>query len=188
MPDQLDKALFLLGLTLFTLGQVVLNILGPASQDQSPIDYAHWLLLIGSVLLIPLAARLPRRGFHLLSGPVLLIGIVCIIGMNAIDFVYWILPHELDMELYRHLVVQPSVWQPFMRFGPNELFITGLLLPSLGFIRFSDRKTWIASGLVVAGLASMIFGTQWFNVIGYSLVIVGYGLHFFALNPRAATA
>lgn len=187
MPDRLDKALFLIGLTLFTIGQVALNILGPASQDQSPIDYAHWLLLTGSVSLIPLAARLPRRGFHLISGPVLLIGIVCIIGMNAIDFVYWTLPHELDMELYRHLVAQPSVWQPFMRFGPNELFITGLLLPSLGFVRISQRVTLIASGLVISGLATMIVGTQWFNVIGYGLVIAGYGLHFYR-TPNSGQA
>ena len=174
MPNRTDQILFLSGLVLFMLGQVQLNLLGPASQSQAPIDWAHWTLLLGASLLIPFAARLPRTLFGSIAGIILIAGIVFIIGMNAIDFVFWGLDDEMDGQLYRAIVDEPAIWGVFMRWGPGEIFTTGIGLPSLLYW----RRSRLGTGLVALGLAIMIFGTQWYNVIGYSVVTAGYFLNF----------
>lgn len=181
MPDRIDKAMFLLGLVLFTAGQVVLNILGAASQDQHPIDYAHWLLLLGTVLLIPYTARLPREGFNLIISPVLLLSIVAMIGMNILDFTFWALPPELDGDVYRALSAEPTLWLPFMIAGPNEIFVTALVLPSLTLFKTSR----VGTILVVAGAITMAIGTHWFNVAGYLLMIAGFFFNFEQLKEEA---
>ena len=178
MPDRIDKALFLLGLLVYTAGQVMLRLTDTAMRDQHPVDFTHWLLLIGVVLLIPYAARLPRRGFHLVTGPVLILGIVAVIGMNILDFAFWALPPDLDGPFYEAVSDKQSVWWPFMRYGPNELFITAFVLPSLMLFKVSR----IGTGLVIAGALTMAIGTQWFNVLGYVLVIAGYFLCFDCLR------
>lgn len=185
MPDRIDKTLFLAGLGVFTLGQLLLNLLGPASQDQVPIDWAHWALILGAALLIPFAARLPRRGLGLLAGPVLIAGVLAVVGMCVIDFIFWSLPADLDRTLYENLSAEPAIWQVFMRWGPNEVFVAGLLLPSLLYFPVSRAGT----GLVLAGALTMAVGTHWWNVAGYVLVIAGYALCFgFAPWTRSAPA
>jgi hypothetical protein len=68
MPARLEKVLFLVGLTAYTVGQVVINSLRNALHTQSPIDDAHWLLLIGVVLLVPFAVNLRGNILSFLSG------------------------------------------------------------------------------------------------------------------------
>lgn len=184
MPDRIDKALFLMGFAVFTAGQVMLRLFDSAARGAQPVDYTHWLLLIGVVLLIPYTARLPRRGFHLVTAPVLLLGIVATIGMNILDFVFWALPPELNGDIYRVLSVESSIWWPFMRYGPNEFFITAFVLPSLTLFHVSR----VGTGLVIAGAVTMALGTEWFNVAGYILVIAGYFLCFDRLRPSTQAA
>ena len=177
MPDRIDKSLFLLGLGVFTAGQVMLRFFDSAARSAMPIDVTHWLLLIGVLLLIPYAARLPREGFNRIVGPVLLLGIVATIGMNILDFVFWALPAGLDGDVFQVLRTEPSIWQPFMRLGPNEFFVTALVLPSLMLFKVSR----IGTALVVAGAVTMAVGTEWFNVAGYVLMIGGYFFNFDSL-------
>ena len=170
----LAKTLFLSGLLVYTCGQILIN-LGPEFTDnQRPIDYAHWLLLIGVLLLIPLTARLPRDWFSYIGAPILIVGIACVIGMCVLDFIFWSLPtSEQKQKLATHLINTPAIWTPFITVGPNIIFNVGLLLPSLSYF----RRSKVGTILVIAGSLVIFIGTQWFNVIGYVIVLVGYSMN-----------
>lgn len=173
MPDRMDKALFLNGLLVFLGGQVAINAFGAVTRDVIPVDITHWLMPCGAALMIPFAARLPRKGAAIALAPLLLTGIVGVIGMCVIDFVFWSLPDaEFRAELARTLMDTPAVWQPFMRWGPNEIFTAGLALPSLLYW----RKSRVGTVLVLLGAIVMAIGPSWFNVAGYVLITAGYAL------------
>ncbi|WP_417493738.1 hypothetical protein [Maricaulis sp.] len=179
-PKRIDRILFIAGLAIYVTGQILIN-LGPGfTEQQAPIDYAHWLLIIGVLFLIPFAGRLPRRNIHLIGIPLLLAGVCFVIGMCVIDFIFWSIPDaELKRALASHLIATAVIWEPFMVFGPNTIFNLGLLLPSLSYFRASRTGTI----LVILGTLVIVVGTQWFNVIGYLIVLAGYVLNFDLLKP-----
>tara|TARA_R110002095_G_scaffold46246_2_gene41467 strand:+ start:863 stop:1453 length:591 start_codon:yes stop_codon:yes gene_type:complete len=184
-PKYWDKALFVGGLAIYALGQILINLGPDFTTQQAPIDYAHWLLIVGVLFLIPFIGRLPRQNIHLVTIPLLLAGIGFVIGMCVIDFVFWSLSDpELERALARHLIATPVIWQPFMVFGSNTVFNLGLLLPSLSYFRASRLGTI----LVILGTLVIFVGTQWFNVIGYLIVLAGYALNFNLLKPAGPLA
>ena len=175
MPTRLDRGLFLAGLAIYAAGQLVITLLGWEMQNQRPVDFAHWLLIIGVALLIPYAARLPRRGLQIIASPVLIAGIIAVIGMCMIDFVFWALPSgEVENEVASILMAEPSLWTVFMKIGPNEVFMTGLLLPALAFFRTAR----IGTALVVVSALGILFTPQMFNAGLYSVLTIGYWLCF----------
>ncbi len=181
MFDRIDAWLFVMGLVIFTLGQIAINAFGAMTKDEIPIDVMHWLMLIGAVLLIPFAARLPRRGLALVASPLLILGIVCVIGMCVLDFVFWSLPDdELRGEVARRLMDTPMLWKPFIAWGPDDFFNLGLVLPTFLFFRVSKFGT----AFVVMGTLSIVIGTSWFNVAGYVLITLGYFMNFDLLRQR----
>ncbi len=181
-PTNADKLFFLFGLSIYAVGQLVISILQGALQSQKPIDYAHWLLLIGVFLLIPFSAKLPRHGLHRITSPVLLAGIVCVIGMCMLDFVFWAIPSpELKSEVAGHLIAADSIWQPFMKIGPNRIFMLGLALPSLAYYRAS----MLGTAFVIIGVGVVVLTPQWVNALGYSVIIIGYFLNFEILRSRS---
>ena len=176
MPDRRDRFLFLIGLAAYTVGQAVLAWLGPRSQDQTPIDYAHWLLLVGVFLLIPYAARLPRKGIALIASPVLLVGIVGVVGMCVVDLVFWALPAgELERQVFKELRQEPTIWGAFMQVLSNDVFMTGLLL--VGLLEYKVSK--VATALVIMSSVAILFTPQAFNAPLYAVMIIGFALAFF---------
>lgn len=174
-PGPSDRALFLVGLALYIFGQVLINLGQDFVEAQRPIDFAHWLLIAGVLFLVPFAARLPHRNIHLLTLPLLLAGIMFVIGMCVLDLVFWSLPDgDLERDIANHLVGTGAIWDPFMIYGSNHIFNAGLLLPSLSYF----RKSPVGTGLVVLGTLVIVLGVQWFNVVGYVLVAAGYALNF----------
>jgi hypothetical protein len=179
-PRYSDRVLFVLGLGIYTLGQVLINLGQGFVERQTPVDFAHWFLLIGGLFLLPFVGRLPRRNIHLITIPVLIAGIAFMIGMNVLDFIFWSLPNdEFEAELARRLIDTPVIWQPFITIGPNYVFTTGLVLPCLSYFKVS--RTGVL--LVIGGSLIMLVGTQWFNVVGYLVMIAGYVLCFDRLRP-----
>ena len=180
MPDRVERWTFIAGLVVFLAGQIGINAFGAMTKDEIAVDVIHWLMLIGVVLMIPFAANLPRKGLAMILSPLLLLGIVGVIGMCVIDFVLWSLPEpQFRGDVARALIDTGAVWQPFMRWGPGEVFVTGLALPSLLYVR---ESRW-GSVLVAVGAFTMAAGTAWFNPIGYCFMIVGYVLNFRVLHP-----
>lgn len=174
-PRYWDRVLFIAGLAIYTAGQVLINLGQPFVEAQRPVDFAHWGLLVGVVLLLPFAGRLPRRNIHLVTLPLLLAGVAFTIGMCVLDFVFWALPNgEMESEVARRLIDTPSIWGPFITFGPNYI-----LMPALSYWKVSR----LGPALVVLGVVVMFFGTHWFNVGGWALILAGYLFCFNGLRP-----
>lgn len=174
-PQRIDKALFVLGFLIYTLGQVLLNLGRDWVAAQQPVDFAHWCLLIGVVLFLPFVGRLPRRNIHLLSIPMMLAGITAIIGMCVLDFIFWSLPPgDLSREFYQHVSAEPSIWQVFIAIGPGWVFGVAISLPALSYWNVSR----IGTGLVVFGAIFLGATGRDLIVPGYLIVTLGYAMRF----------
>lgn len=170
-----ERALWLAGLAIYIVGQVLLRPGQDFVEAQRPIDFAHWALLVGGVMMLPLAGRLPWRNIHWLTIPLLYAGITALIGMCVLDFVFWALPNgEMENAVARQLIATPAVWSPFITFGPNYVFVTAVVLPCLSYLSISRMGVV----LVIAGSLVMLFGTQWWNVLGWVLILIGYAMCF----------
>ncbi|WP_417489315.1 hypothetical protein [Maricaulis sp.] len=179
-PRHIDRILFIAGLVIYTAGQVLLNLGQDFVAAQSPVDFAHWLLLTGALFLIPFVARLPWRNLHLITIPLMLVGIASVVGMCVLDFIFWSLPDgEFERQVAGHLIATPAIWQPFMAIGPNYIFGAGLMLPCLSY--WNRSRTGVV--LVVAGTAIIALLFHWFNVVGYTALTLGYVLCFDVLRP-----
>lgn len=179
-PDRSDEALLVAGLGLYTFGQILLRPGNDFVSAMQPIDYAHWSLYLGVVLMLPFAAKLPKRNIHILTIPMLLAGISCIIGMCVIDFIFWSLPDDVfEAELAQRLINTPVIWKPFITDGAGWLFSAAVALPALSYWRASR----VGVILVAAGTAIHAIGTHWFNVTGYATVALGYAACFRFWTP-----
>lgn len=131
------KISFITGLVFFLIGQIILSNGNDFVYAQEPIDFAHWFLLIGVVLLIPQVVSFPKKIFSLIGIPITLIGITCIIGMCVLDFIWWSFPsQEMRNEFTNHISEVPSIWKPFMSIGPSsKIFNLGLLILSFNYLK-----------------------------------------------------
>ncbi|GGG97628.1 hypothetical protein GCM10011416_14590 [Polaribacter pacificus] len=175
------KILFLSGLFFFLIGQLLLAKGNDFVYSQKPIDFAHWFLLIGVVLLIPQTVSFPRKFFSLIGTPLTLIGIVCIIGMCVIDFIWWSFPtDELRNEFTKHIGQVPSIWKPFMSIGPSsKIFNLGLLILSLNY--FEKGKLGILLILVANLILWHLIPLPYRLVFGYVLTLIGFAI---LLTPK----
>ncbi|MGB0891054.1 MAG: hypothetical protein ACPGUU_01790 [Flavobacteriaceae bacterium] len=171
------KILFVLGLLFETLGQMLLSNGNEFVYALRPIDFAHWSLLIGVVLLIPQIGNFGKSFFTYIGVPFILIGITCIIGMCVLDFIWWSQPtQEIRNEFAGQISKIPSIWKPFITIGPGFINL-GLLLLSLNYF----KKHKIGVLLIILATLIISFG----NFIPYRLIYVyfftalGYGLIFF---------
>jgi hypothetical protein len=170
------KILFLLGLAFELTGQILLSKGNDFVYSLKPIDFAHWSLLIGVFLLIPQVVSFPNRMFSYLGIPLALSGIVCIIGMCVLDFIWWSQPtQEIRNEFAGHLSKFPSIWKPFITSGPKYLNI-GLLFLSLNYFKQSKL------GVIIIIFTTLIFVNiipiPFKMIVGYSLTLIGFGIIF----------
>jgi hypothetical protein len=174
---KLNEFYFLLGLVLYTVGQFLIFIFYndiEALHSQEPIDFAHWFMLIGVLLLIPQIGNFPKSKWNYISSPTLILGIGLIIGMCVLDFVFWSLKEpELKRQVTEHLINTPEIWKPFMKFN-GLLFNLGLLTSS--FCYYQNSKT--GTLLVLIGTLAIYIGGGWINVLGYILLTIGFYINF----------
>ena len=166
---------FLLGLSLYTVGQFLIFIFfNVFNYSQEPIDFAHWFMLIGVLLLIPQIGNFPKSRWNYISSPTLILGIGLIIGMCVLDFVFWSLKEpELKRQVSEHLINTPEIWKPFMKFN-GLLFNLGLLTSSFSYYKNSKTGTL----LVLIGTLVIYIGGGWINVLGYILLTIGFYINF----------
>ena len=70
-----NEILFLLGLFTFTIGQYLIFIFFNDIEklhNQEPIDFSHWLMIIGVLLLIPQIGNFPKSKFKFIGSPSLI--------------------------------------------------------------------------------------------------------------------
>ena len=105
------KIIFIIGLICFLIGQIILAQGNDFVYEQQPIDFAHWFLFLGVVLMIPQVVSFPKSIYTYIGSPLTLIGIVCMIGMCVLDFIFWSYESvELRNEFFNHIghIFSPS--------------------------------------------------------------------------------
>jgi len=178
------RILFLIGISFFLAGQVILAKGNEFVYNQSPIDFAHWCLLIGAVLLIPQTVSFPKKFFSYIGIPLTLIGIVCIIGMCVLDFIWWSFPNEeMRIEFTNHISQIPSIWKPFITIGPSsKVFNLGLLILSLNYLE--KEKIGIAVLFIGTLFLWHIIPVPFRLVFGYSLTLIAFTIILFRKNIK----
>ena len=184
MPNRTDKILLLLGIISYWCGQTWIVNTGSMTKEQIAIDAIHWLMLVGAALMIPYAARLPRNGIALLAAPLWLIGIVLIIGMCVIDFVFWSLPDpEFSRAVADKLIATDPLWLPFIKYA-GAPFTIGLSLAGPAY--WSTTKVGV--GLVVIGGGVVMAWGVGSNPYGYAVIWAGYAWIFWSERREAIEA
>jgi hypothetical protein len=175
-PGGLNKVFFLIGLTFILIGQVLLAKGNDFVYNQEPVDFAHWFLLVGVVLLIPQTLSFPRKIFSLIGKPLTLVGIVCIVGMCVLDFIWWSFPtEEMRIDFTNHISQVPSIWKPFITIGPSsKVFNLGLLILSFNYLE--KRKLGIVIIFVANLILWHIIPVPFRLVFGYALTLIGFSL------------
>jgi hypothetical protein len=171
------KTLFIIGLLFEVIGQVILAQGNEFVYALKPIDFAHWSLLLGVVFMIPQVVTFPNKVFSNLGTPTAIIGIVCIIGMCVLDFIWWSQPtQEIRNEFAGHLSKFPSIWKPFISIGPNFLNV-GLFLLSLNYIK--QNKLGVL--LIILATLILFFGRfiPYRIIAVYSITAIGFALIFY---------
>jgi len=175
MKSRSNEFLLIAGLFIFAIGQFLIYQFGSTNKGVSSFDASHWLMLTGAVLYLPFSLSLPRRGVSLVASVLLTIGTICVIGMCVIDLVFWGLADDaLRSAVAGELENTPSIWQPFMLWGNEEVLMTGFMLAS--FLHVKESR--IGPLLVVVGSVLAIAGASWFNFLAYIFLIIGFAICF----------
>lgn len=169
------KVLGVIGLVFLIINQMMLLKGDAFIQEQAPIDFAHWFLLIGAVLTISFSYIFPKSIFNTVATVLTILGIVAHIGMSTIDFILWSFGDDhLGMNnLVLQLRDKPSIWLPFMTIGPSLLFI-GLATHAWKFIRTNPISALLTiSGSVMIGLSSFMWNDRNLIILAYLIFSVG---------------
>ena len=177
-----NEILFLLGLFTYTVGQYLIFIYFNDLEklhNQEPIDFSHWLMIFGVLLLIPQIGNFPKSRWNYIGSPTLILGIGLIIGMCVLDFVFWSLKEsELKRQVSEHLINTPEIWTPFMSVSGN-IFMIGLLTSSFNYF----KKSKLGVLLIFLGTLTVYLPLGgWDNIPGYLLITVGFYINF--INSR----
>lgn len=175
----INKIFFLTGLAFFLIGQIILTQGNDYVYSQEPIDFAHWFLLVGAVFMIPQVLSFPKNIYRYIGTPLTLVGIVCIIGMCVLDFIWWSFPDEESrVEFTNHISQVPSIWKTFITIGPSsKIFNLGLLILSLNY--FKKEKLGVALIFIATLILWHIIPVPFRLVSGYALTLIGFSIIFF---------
>ena len=157
------KTICLIGLSFFLISYIMFSQGSKLAYFQKPIDFAHWLNLIGAVLLVSFNKVFPKNTLHSVASFLTVLGAVAHIGLCTIDFIMWSFGDD-DISrnaLSEHISNTPSILYPFIIIGPSLLFI-GLALHAANFI-----KTHPISALMV------IIGAP---AVGFSFFVLKNGI------------
>lgn len=178
------KIFFLIGISFFLIGQIILTKGNEYVYSQKPIDFAHWFLLVGAVLMIPQTVNFPKKLFSYIGIPLTLIGITCIIGMCVLDFIWWSFPNEeMRREFTNHISQVPSIWKPFITTGSSSrVFNLGLLILSLNY--FKNKKIGVAIIFIATLFLWQLIPLAFRLVFGYSLTLIGFSYIFLKRDPK----
>ncbi len=173
-----QKVLFISGLTFLLISQLLLTQGNDFVYNQRPIDFAHWLLMLGVVLMIPRTIAFPKTLSGAVGITLTFTGIVCTIGMCVLDFVWWSFPNnQMRNEFTNHISQIPSIWKPFITIGSSsKVFNLGLLILSLTY--FKNAKIGVFTILLANLILWHVIPLPHRLVFGYLFTLIGFILIF----------
>lgn len=164
-----------LGLVLIILSQFLFSLGYEFLMSQEPIDFAHWSLLIGSLLLFGLWFNLPENLTKTIGLYVMTIGIAGVIGMCTIDIILWAANDDFDLkgQIFQLISDNKSISFPFLIIGPT-LFYMGVGISTYGlFTKFKWQVIVLNVGLLMIGIGHMIIDNRTIPVIGSIMLFIG---------------
>lgn len=169
------KICAIIGLTFLILNQILLLQGNEFIQTQKPIDYVHWLLLLGVLLSLSLNYIFSDGIFNNTATVLTSIGIIALSGQAVIDFLWW--SYGTDYEgmnnLANQIMERPSIRIPFMTIGP-ALFYLGLAIHAGKFIKKPIFWSLITIlGVVITGLGSFAFDSREIIILGHIILTIG---------------
>lgn len=177
------KALFTTGLILQIIGQISFSLHPEIINLMEPLDFIHWSILIGIVLITPYTLNFSQGIYYKIGAIISLMGITCFIGMCGVDFVLWAFKDDVTTRnlIIEKLIKEPSIWSPFMTVGPALLFI-GLSIQSLYYLRDNQWSViLVIIGASMAGIGELIL-TEYrivflfgYSVFAIGLLLIAYG-------------
>lgn len=175
------KYLAVTGLVFLIINQILLLGGNEFIQKQQPIDFAHWLLLIGAILCLSLNYIFSNSLFNNLATILTSLGVVALIGQATIDFLWW--SYGTDFEgmnaLTRQIMARPSIRIPFMTLGP-ALFYLGLIAHVVKYSKtHALRSIAVIIGVIGIGLGVFALDNRMLIVLGHISLTAGIGALIF---------
>ncbi|WP_420602456.1 hypothetical protein [Flagellimonas sp.] len=169
------KTICIIGLSLFVTSYWIFTKGNEFAHSQKPIDFAHWLNLVGAVLMLNLNNIFPKNKIGKIASSLTILGVVAFIGLNTIDFISWSFGNDNDSRnaFFNHLANTPAIAFPFVYIGPSLLFL-GLSIHAHNFI----KSNLIGYILTVFGAVFMGLGYFLWN----NLIYTAFGVTIFALG------
>jgi len=165
----------IIGLVLLIISQLLLSFGYEFLMSQKPIDFAHWSILVASLMLISLWFSLPKSITKSIGLILMTIGIGGIIGMCCIDFILWAADDqpELKDQIFQLISEHSSIRMPFLILGPT-FFYMGIGISTYGlFMKYKWQVSILNLGLLMIGLGHLIFNNRIIPVVGSVLLFVG---------------
>ncbi len=158
-------------------------------QSQQPIDYAHWLLLIGALLCLSVNYIFSDHIFSNLATVLTSLGVVALIGQATIDFLWWSYGTDLEgmYQLTNQVMENPSIRIPFMTIGP-ALFYLGLTAHAGRFFKTNTLWSVFAIiGVIGIGLGAFAFDSRMWIVVSHILLAIGMVILILKRKTRLQT-
>ena len=164
------------GLAFLILNQIFLLQGTEFIQTQQPIDYAHWLLLLGVLLSLSFNYIFSDGIFNNTATVLTSIGIIALTGQAVIDFLWWSYGTDYDgmNNLINQIMSRPSIRIPFITIGP-ALFYLGLAIHAGKFIRKQTLFSLVTIlGVLITGLGSFVFdNNRYIVILGHIVLSLG---------------
>ncbi len=130
------KTICIIGLSIFVISYWIFTKGNEFAHSQKPIDFAHWLNLIGAVLLLNFNKIFPKNKIGKVASILTTLGVIAFVGLNTIDFISWSFGNDNNgrIEFFNQLADTPAIAFPFVYVGPSLLFL-GLSTHALNFFK-----------------------------------------------------
>jgi hypothetical protein len=169
---------------LLTAGQTLLAQGYAFVMAQRPLDWSHWLLLLGAVTLTWRLTEIPVGWLGRLGRLATVAGGAAFIGMSVIDFILWCLPSDAARQAFSSQVLQaPTISLPFVSVGPSLLFVGlgAMVLEWVAAMRW--RVELVLGGIVLVGVGQ--FGNaRWLVVVSHLVILAGLGAMWLRVRWR----
>ncbi|EAQ99699.1 hypothetical protein [Maribacter sp. HTCC2170] len=169
------KFFCVIGLLFFVTSHILFSMASDFDFFLKPIDFAHWLNLIGASFLISFCFVFPKGKINSIASFLTILGVIGHIGMCTIDFIFWSFGDDYDgrSNLFQHLSKTPAIWYPFMIIGPSLLF-AGLATHSWSFIKSHPIGSIMTlAGATLAGVANFIWDDRVYVTLSVVLFAIG---------------
>lgn len=168
------KTICIIGLSLFVISYWIFTKEKEFAHSQKPIDFTHWLNLIGAVILLNFNKVFPKNGIGKVASILTTLGVIAFIGLNTIEFISWSFGNDNDGRnvFFNQLAKTPAIAFTFVYVGPSLLFL-GLSVHALNFI----KSNLIGFVLTFSGAVFMVLGYfLWSNLIYTALGVTIFAL------------